>query len=466
MVRFPVSFCSTCSLALSVLAGCAQIETPTLPATLPDHWAQVSRAAPDAPSVDLHGWWKTFNDPVLNQLVARAVSENLTLAQASSRLKQAHALTRQTDASYLPQLLLATRSSEEISATDTFFQVSLDGIWNLGMFGEREGAEKQAKARIKLARADQQAAQVTVVSEVVRHYLELRAAQQQIQTLEALVALDQKALALLDIRIPNHLASPDQRLQLQARRAETLARLTQPRQIQVRAEQSLAALLGQTSPDATWSTVRPLPRIEQVSVQQVPSDLLRTRPDIQQAEAEVLQSAGELGLAHANLYPRVALGISYLYAYNLTQYEKVRSNSVPMIGPIIDLPIFDWGQRKAVEKAQKHAMHAALNGYRQVLLDSVAQTEAALAAFGLEQERVKQLQQAEAALDERAQRGLTLTGLGLTSQWEQLDTQRDQLLASLQLISAQARQGLAFVALYKSLGGAPLPAARAKEKHT
>ncbi|WP_434135284.1 efflux transporter outer membrane subunit [Pseudomonas luteola] len=466
MVRFPVTFRSTCSLALTVLAGCSQIDAPALPQTLPGQWQQqVAQPASAAPTVDLHGWWKSFNDPVLDKLVARAVSDNLTLAQASSRLKQAHALTRQTDANYLPQLSLATRSSEEVSATDTFFQISLDAVWDLGLFGAREGAEKQAKARIKQAKAEQQAAQVTVVSEVVRQYLELRAAQQQIQTLEALAALDHKALALLDIRIPSHLASPDQHLQLQAQRAETLARLAQPRQVQARTLQSLAALLGQTSPDASWNTVQPLPRIKQVSVQQVPSDLLRTRPDIQRAEADVLQAAGELGLAHANLYPHVALGTSYLYAYNMTMHEKVRSNSVPMVGPIIDLPIFNWGQRKAAEKAQKYAMKAALQGYRQVLLDSVAQTEAALAAFSQEQERVEHLQQAEAALDKRAQHGLTLTQLGLTSQWEQLDAQRDQLQASLQLTTAQARRSLAFVALYKALGGAPLPAG-AGEKHT
>ena len=452
---------------LIMSTGCTQVERPQLPNMLPSHWQQPPVvAAVEVPATDLRGWWRCFHDPVLDQLVSHAIAQNLSLAQARLRLESVRTLTQHAKDSYLPQLSMSTRSYEQVSAKDTYFQLSLDAIWDLGLFGEREANQRQAEAKVRAAEADEQAARVAVVSEVVRHYLELRAAQHQIKTLEALVALNQRAQELLNIRITDHLDSADQQLKLQVRQAETMARLSAPRQVKARAEHALAALMGQTAPDARWATLQGQPMLQVGALQQVPSDLLRTRPDIWHAEAEVLEKSGELGVARAHLYPRVVLGVSYVYAYNLTQRNNNNLRGVPVYGPMIDIPLFDWGQRQATAQAQQQALDAAMEGYRQSLVEGLAQTEAALAVLNQEQARIQYLKQAVQAQEVQAQHGQTLSELGLASEWDLLGARREQLHTALQVSSAQAAYNLAFVALYKALGGAPLPAEVAQESQS
>ena len=128
-----------------------------------------------------------------------------------------------------------------------------------------------------------------------------------------------------------------------------------------------------------------------------------------------------------------------------------------MIGPMIDIPLFDWGQRQAMAKAQRELVQAALDGYRQTLVGSVAQTEAALAALNQQQSRLKFLLQAADALGERHTHQQALSDLGLASEWDLLGSRRERLEQGLQVSGAQAARDLAFVALYRALGGAPLP---------
>ena len=455
MLRSPVGR-SACCLVLAVLAGCVPFRRPAPPQDLPSHWRNAEAGA-QAPLVDLQGWWKAFGDPTLDGLVEQAVAQNLSVAQAGRRLQAARILAEHGQDAYLPQLSASAHGSEQVSATDTFYQVSLDSVWELGLFGEREGKAQQSQARLAAAAADEQAARVAMVAELVRNYLELRAAQVQIRDLEALAELDRRTLELHEVRVASHLDATDLRLQLQAQQARNQARLSAPRQIQARAEHNLAALLGRSAPDPAWSRPGELPSLIAGAPESVPSDLLRTRPDVQRAEAKLLEATGELGVAKARLYPRVALGISYLFAYNVTQQENVGFNGVPMIGPMIDLPLFDWGQRQAMAKAQRELVQAALDGYRQTLVGSVAQTEAALAALNQQQNRLKFLLQAADALGQRHEHRQALSDLGLASEWDLLGSRRERLEQGLQVSTAQAARDLAFVALYKALGGAPLP---------
>lgn len=461
MLRSPVGRIACC-LVLAVLTGCAPFRRPAPPKDLPTQWRNAAQNA-QVPAVDLQGWWKSFGDPELERLVEQAIAQNLSIAQAGSRLKAARILSDHAQDGYLPQLSMSAHSSEQVSAVDTFYQVSLDSVWELGLFGERQGKTRQSDARLAAAAADEQAARVAVVAELVRNYLELRAAQAQIRDLKALAELDRRALELHEVRVANRLDEADKRLQLQAQQARTQARLSAPRQIQARAEHNLAALLGRSAPDPAWSRAGALPGLRAGAPKSVPSDLLRTRPDILHAEAAVMDASGDLGVAKSRLYPHVALGISYLFAYNVTQHENVGFNGVPMIGPLIDLPLFDWGQRQAAAKAQEHLLQAAVEGYRQALLGSVAQTEAALAALNQQQTRLQYLQQAAGALDQRAAHKQELTRIGLASEWDQLGSRREQLEQGLQVSSAEAARNLAFVALYKALGGAPLPSATPAE---
>jgi outer membrane protein TolC len=264
------------------------------------------------------------------------------------------------------------------------------------------------------------------------------------------------------VRLRTRLGSADDEVQARARLAQTLAQRLQPRHAAARAAQALAVLTGRTTPDAAWLQnpgAIPLPPAGALAPAQLPADLLRVRPDLQLAEAAVRKAAGEAGIAQADLYPHISLGMSFLYSYNITQRRRasIVNNRVPGIGPVIDFPLFDWGRRKAQAAAQREALDEALLAYRQAVLDGVAETETALSLLAEQRERADQSEAALGILTQRmaVQRGWA--GAGLASEYDGLARQRAQVLAAAELADARAGHALALVALYKSLGGAPLP---------
>src|SRR6185312_6319848 len=186
---------------------------------------------------------------------------------------------------------------------------------------------------------------------------------------------------------------------------------------------------GKSEPDPAWLASKPLPQLADVNVESVPADLLRTRPEIRYAETQVLKAAGELGIAKADMYPRLALGSSLTFAALVKGRTRLGDvNNTFAIGPIINIPLFDWGQRRAVRDAREDQLQAALIAYRQAVLQGAAEVESDLAALHAAGQK---LQSADAKL----------------------------ALSESELDREQARlaHGLAFVALYKALGGAPLP---------
>lgn len=458
-MRFPLSrFAVPCVVLL--VSGCAQVDMPVLPKLLPSHWTHqptLPAAPKDIPAVDLTNWWKRFGDSELDALVERALNSNMSLQQARLRLQAARALAGNVSKSYLPQLGFSAYGTEDAAAVDAYYQLSLNATWKLGLFGDLEGMKRQAVASVERAAATEQEARVSLVAEIVRNYLELRAAQQQIANANELLAIDQRTLELTDVRIKTRLAGPEQRLQLQARLARAQAASIVPKQAAARALHALAALTGQTQPDAAWLQPHNMPSLQAGSITQLPSDLLRSRPDMRIAEAEVLQAVGELGIAKSALYPRLAIGATYLYSYNLTQNRRGSQNGVPSIGPLVDLPLFDWGQRKAIAAARQHEVDAALAAYRQVLLDSVAQVETGMALLTLAQQRVQHLRNALAATEASAEKDRSLTRLGLSSEWNGLEYKHEVAQARQSLTAAEADYGIAFATLFRALGGAPLP---------
>jgi len=445
------------------LAGCGGMPPPTLPTDLPAAWNHAAPAvAPGTPTVDLQSWWKLLGDPQLDRLVDEALAQNFDVARAGSKLRQARRLALRADAPYLPTMSANMRSVQDVSATDSYLHASLDVAWEPGLFGMRESAQQMAKAELDTSEAALQAARVSVVAEVVHQYLALRGAQRQTALLERLLAIDGRALDLSGVRARSRVGAASESDEAGARRAQTAALLPPSRQAAVQASQALAVLLGRTAPDAAWMQPAPQPRLGAVAVAQLPSDLLRVRPDVRQAEAAVLQAAGELGVANAELYPRISFGASYLYAFNITQNRRASTtDQIPAFGPFIDLPLFDWGLRRARADARGQALQASVLAYRQTVLQGVSEAETALSALVQQRERLAHLTDASAALERRARSQRSLLASGLSSDYEQLSFDRSALQAEAERSAAQAAQALAFVDLYKALGGAPLPPAEA-----
>lgn len=445
--------------ALVALAGCSAPPPAQIDGSVPQTWTQPVPAAPGAAAADLRGWWKAWGDAALDALIDEALAANLDLAQATSRLRQQRLLAGTVDAAYRPVVTAGMRTLQDIAAIDSYFHASIDVTWDLGLFGAREAGLRSAAASVLDAEGQLQAARVSLVADVAHRYLDIRMAQRQRVLLDEQARLDARALQLAEVRRTQRLGSQEAVQQLRLQSAQRAAQHAALREAQARAAHGLAALLGRTRPEPQWlqaDAQAALPGTDALAVAALPADLLRTRPDIQIAQAGVERAAAELGMARSALYPRLVIGGSLLYSYNITQNSRTTQDNMPTLGPQIDIPLFDWSRRRSQADASGLALQAAVQAYRQSVLDGVAEAESALAALAAQRERMAALQASEQLLEQRAQAQARRLQLGLDSEFAGLAGRRAVLQARSEQTTAQAAQALAYVALYKALGGAPL----------
>ncbi len=429
----------------------------------PAQWRQAGASAPHARAVkaaDLAAWWTLLGDPALDKLVEQALAQNLDLAQAQGRLQAQRILLGTATAAYKPGFTAGVRTLQDVAALDSYFHASLDMSWNLGLFGAYESTELDGQGQLLDAQAQLQAARIQLVSNVVQRYLEICVAQQQRLALGQQLQLDARRLQLQQVRVQQRMGSAEQVQQASLELNRSRGQEAELLQHQARAAHALAALLGRSEPEAAWlaaSSSSHIPSAAALNLQVLPAELLRSRPAILAAEAAVQRAAAAVGLSNSALYPRFALGGSLLYSYNLTQNRRSSSNHVPTLGPVIDIPLFDWGRRRAQADADELQLDNAIKAYRQSVLDGVADVETALASLGAQQQRQQSLDAQTPLLRSRAQQLQRRQQLGLASELDTLEPHRQLLQHESQQSVAQAAQTLAFVALFQALGGAPLP---------
>ncbi|MGA8278096.1 MAG: efflux transporter outer membrane subunit [Rhodanobacteraceae bacterium] len=446
--------CLSC-VASSMLAGCATAPLPDLAMPLPSQWGAGTTVA--APAPDLHSWWRRFADPELDGLIDQALVQNLDVATAVERLRAARALYGSPDAPFRPSLHARTDDPVDPDASASFFVAGFDSVWELGLFGRRQAKARAGQGQIDAAIASLREARVSLTAEVVRNWIDLRAAQQRIRLLTRIRDQRRHSLQLLDLRAGLHLAAPEQVAQAQAAAAVAEGALSEPRQAVNAASRRLALLLGHAEPDPAWLQTDRLPKVGSATLSMVPADLLRTRPEIARAQADVLRAAGELGIAHADLYPRIALGGSIEWSTKALSHRRAPANRIAAFGPIIDIPLFDWGLRQARVHAEDHLLKASVLGYRKAVMTGVAEVETSLGNLAEQRQREAASAQAWDALKRVAHGQVTRQHLGLADGMAVADAAiaRDQ--AGIAMLDARAAHDLAYVALYKALGGAPAP---------
>lgn len=450
---------AACALGVLMLAGCQSFVTipPLQPAT-PEHWRNARLAentVVTARAPDLGGWWHAFGDSELDTMVTQALADNLTIAQAQARLVAARALASASRADFRPTVHTGTVTAPDPDATTSYLQGNIDAVWELGLFGRGQSTQWVAQAGVDTAAADLQAARATLVAEVTRDYLALRSAQQQIALSGQVVQAQRARRALILRRRVLGLASDGDVVRADVDVAQADAALTDPRLRADASAQQLALLSGRTEPQPELLAAAPPPRLSNDPPVTVPADLLRTRPDIKRAEAAVLAAAGALGIAKADLYPRFSLVGAITSATTTAGSEFGFGRAVTSLGPGIDLPLFDWGARRARVTAKDAELSATVDAYRETVLEAVAETEIALGSWHAQRTRAINLRTAVTAR-ERDVRGTERSRrLGLADGLDQAAAAIALRQSQLELLDAEQAQGLAYVALYKALGGAP-----------
>jgi NodT family efflux transporter outer membrane factor (OMF) lipoprotein len=447
LVRAPV-FLLPC-----LLAGCLSAPEVQLDPPVPAQWKNLPATSPSETSAE-GPWWQAFDDSRLDALVEDALKQNLSLAEAIERLRAARQLDHHAGDAFLPGLNARTDDAIDPDASASFFVAGFDSIWEFGLFGQRASAERVARAGLDEAIAGVRGARVSLTAEVVRRWIELRSAQQQESVLQRLCDASADRLAKLRVRSRLALASAADTAGAEAELATAQAELAGPRRMINASLMQLAVLSGRNRPDPSWLDSGPQPVLRPTHLQSVPADMLRTRPEIASAEAAVLRAAGELGLSRAEMYPHIGLSSAVQWSTKITSSRPSPSRAIFALGPAIDIPLFDWGMRKANADARGHELQAALLAYRQAVLAGVAEVEIALGDLEQLGQRQVALETAAAAAANAVAAVSVRVELGLDSPIDRIAGQIANQRRQLALIDARAERDLSYVALHKALGGA------------
>ena len=446
--------------ACALLLGACAISTslPDLPKSTPAAFRNAPQTqAPPGPAPDLEHWWHAFNDAQLDQLIERALAQNLTLQQARLRLVAARALQHKSGTQFKPQVSFHTFAQPDPNGSTSYFEIGFDAEWEFGFFGRGIANARVAAADLQLAENDIAAARATLIAEVARAYLDLRAAQARESLLDGAVDLRRQNSELGKLRLRLNLASQSDLDKLDADLATAQAEAAEPAQVIAQSQQALAVLLAEQTPDENLLAAGTLPALHDVVFGATPADLLRTRPEIRKAELEVLRAAGELGIAHADLWPKLALG-GFLTSSTRMVGDVDRPNkAIGGVGPVIQIPIFDWGMRRDVVNARDAALQAAVLGYKQAVLEGLAEAESALAQWRRTQAQLAAAGASVLAMNRGAERARNLQNIGLADKADSASAQIGATQAQLAYTLAQREEALAFIAVYKSFGGALPP---------
>ncbi|HYE36324.1 efflux transporter outer membrane subunit [Methylocaldum sp.] len=412
-------------------------------------------------------WWKQFGDPVLSDLIDRAVKNNRDLKTAEANLRVARALYLEAGLDLLPTITSHANYTTQKRSFDamnrrTFaprelelFNVGFDAFWELDIFGRIRRNVEARDAEVDAAEADLRDLLVIVISEVARNYLELRGMQNQLNVAQKNADNQAATLELTEARLEAGRGTELDTSRAKAQLDSTLATIP-PIQTRIRENiHRLSVLIGQL-PDTLSSRLSepaPMPTIPETIDIGNPADLLRRRPDIRVAERSLAAATAGIGVATADLFPRVTFnGTIALEARTLSGLGAAGSEAF-FAGPRISWAFLDLGRVRARIKAADANAEANLASYEQTVLTALEETENALVNYNRQRARRDLLASASTASVRAHQLAHLRFEDGITDFLTVLDVERRLLLDQEQLALSQTNTATSLIALYKALGG-------------
>jgi NodT family efflux transporter outer membrane factor (OMF) lipoprotein len=480
----PLNVSRTCLVALVVAAaGCAVGPNYRSPKSdEPSHFAAavvaqtaVSNVQPTTANLDLAVWWKALDDPELDSLVERAIKSNMDLEIALTRLQQARTYESVVVGHALPTAeasagagrgtgsdLTRGRAAQPLRSADNTSGlqhintlVGFDATWELDIFGKYRREIEAAHDDTQAAVAARNVVLTTIVADVVRAYVDLRGFQVRAGILRQASDVLRESLRIVDICYQRGITN-ELDVALATRELNTFQAQLAPLEAQVRAAQyTLAVLSGEYPENVVQELEKPalIPSMPGAAAPGVPLDLLKRRPDIQQAERQLAGATARIGVATASLFPQVSLVGSIGSEAQGWGTTPTVSKHIWSFGPGAVWPLLDFGALDAQVDIADLEAHLRLVTYRRTILNAVQEVDTALDAYSAEQDRLKNLGEAMIA----AQRAVDLSteryDRGLTDFLNVVDAERQFYDLQEQYAAAQVAQGEQFVQLYKSLGG-------------
>jgi len=462
------------------LAGCAvgpDYRTPQM--KVPDGFIAApgaqSAAGPGHAAVDPVQWWHALNDAELDSLVDRAIQANPSLEIALTRLQEARTFETVIAGRALPDLeasagagrgtgsnLARGRIAPPLNAASNTAGlehitsiVGFDAAWEVDLFGRYRRELEAARYDTQAFAAARSAVLVTVVADVVRAYLDMRGLQTQQAVLGQNIRTAQKSLELVQARFDRGITN-ELDVTLARRQLATLQAQVAPLDSQINAAQyAIAVLLGQFPEEMAKELAKPelIPQIPDQIEAGLPLDLIRRRPDVLEAERLLAGATARIGVATANLFPRLALTAGAGYQGQGLGVTPASNQFIWSAGAAAVWPLLDFGTLDALVNVADLRTHELLINYKQTVLRAVQEVDSAMSGYTAQQDRLRNLGEALAA----SQRAVSLSSQrydrGLTDFLNVVDAERQQYDLEQQYAAAQVAVGEQFIALYRGLGG-------------
>lgn len=458
----------TLGLALP-LAACAVGPDYTPPATTPPAFRSAEATVVEARPFEAT-WWAQFRDPTLDSLVERALAGDLDLKIAAARLDEARALAAAARRERWPGASAEVSRSESKAQIPGFgaerrdiesYQAGASALWELDLFGRvRRGAEA-ATADAEAAAADVRGAQVLVAAEVASTYLELRGAQKRLRVARANVDYQRETVNLTRVRLDLGRGSELDVASAAARFSATDASIPPLVAAEAAAAHRLAVLLG-LPPGALIDELAPRelpPRLTTLAVDS-PEALLRRRPDIRAAERSLAAATARIGVAKAELFPRLTLsGFIGFIAGDASEIGESSSRAWTL-SPVLSWAGLDGGVRARIVAAEARAA-GALASYDRAVLRALEETENAFVGYAQSRARLGAVVDSALASRRAAELARVQYREGSLDFLRLLDAERSVLQAEDAVAVAETDLNTSVVAIYRALGGgweAALPA--------
>jgi len=451
-------------LSSSILAGCMAgpnyhrpaVQAPTAYRGLSENPQVQAQAASYA---DLP-WWQVFQDPQLQVLIRTALKQNYDLQLATERINAARAQVTVTRSSLFPQVAgngnFSGGKESNFQTKYNFLTLTADAAFQLDLFGKLRRATQASRAELLATEDARQTVILTLVSDVASDYFALLQLDLQLQITHGTVNTQEDSVRLTKFRVEHGVAT---KLDvLQAQQVLDSANATIPdleRQI-AQEENAISILLG----NYPQGIPRGRPLVEQPLPPEVPpglpSTLIERRPDIREAEQNLIASNAEIGVAKAQFFPQISLTGSGGGAFGRSSaFSSLMSSQLGIwsYGSQVSQPIFTGGALTGNLRQAKSENQQALIAYRQTIQRAFGDVSDALIGYQkLHQVRVRQ-EDTVADLQESVRLSNMRYKGGTTTYLEVLDGQRSLFSAELTLAQARGTEYQSLVQLYRALGG-------------
>jgi len=421
---------------------------------------------------DLKSWWEGFKDPLLNELIMKALNANHDLKVAKARVREAATLVTIAESALYPSIDLFSSGGREkkidriigvpgkqgielIIPTADAISGGLAALWEIDLFGGRHLEAEAAIAQSAGTEEALRAVQVGLLAQVATNYLELRGIQKRISLQQKHIAVQREKLRALQLFAKSGLATEADIANQEALLKSTESALPVLTSSALTLTHRLGVLLGEPPENLETRLSQAMPLLVALPgiPELLPADLLSQRPDLRLAKTEVTAAAANLGAARADLYPKLVLSASGGFGALAVGGFSSLAESVYTLGSGLTMPLFNAGRIRAHIAAVDARLDQAALNYEKTFLLALEDVENAFVTHTTSKERKKQLSEAERSAQKAYQSTDALYQRGVKDYLSLLDARRNTLTVGDERAKAQTAMCVSMVSLYRAFGG-------------